>query len=139
MVYRDYYIEKQHTPNTINSCMELSILDLRLLNTAINLFIIYRYPNASATAFCTELAQLLKRNISILKSHSILSGDFNFHLDDLIHPDTPIFRDFLDSMGLVNYINFPTHQFGHSPDLFIEEDKNHCIQENQELRSQFLW
>ena len=82
--------------------MELSFLDFRLLN----LFIVYRYPTTSAIMFCIELAQLLKSNISTLKGDSILLGDFNFHLDDLIHLNASIFMDFLDSIGLVNCINF---------------------------------
>ena len=127
VVYRDYYMVKQHIPNTFCSCMELSILDFRLLNTAIILFIIYRYPTTSVITFCTELAQLLESNISTVKGHSILTGDFNFHLDDMINPNPSIFRDFLDSMGLVNYVNFPTHQFRQTLDIFIEEGKNHVI------------
>ena len=128
VVYRDYYMVKQHIPNTISSsCMELPILNFRLLNTAINLFVICRYPNISAIMFCTELAQLLESNISALKGHSILPRDFNFHLDGSIHPGTSIFRDFLDSTELVNYLNCPMHQFRHTLDLFIEEDNNHAI------------
>ena len=80
VVYRDYYMVKQHIPNTISSCMKLSILNFRLLNTDINLFIIYRYFTSSAITFCTELAQLLQSNISTLKGHSILTGYFNFHM-----------------------------------------------------------
>ena len=105
VVYREYYMVSQHIPRTISSCMELSILNFRLLNTAINLFIICRYPATSDITFCIELAQLYESNISTLKGHSILTGDFNFYLDDLIGPNASIFRDFLDSMGLVNYVN----------------------------------
>ena len=73
--------------------MELSVFKFRLLNTAINPLIIYRYTTTSAIMFCTELAQLLESNISTLKGHSILAGDFNFHLDDPSHPDDSIFRN----------------------------------------------
>ena len=81
VVYRDYHTVKQHIPNTISHCMELSILNYILLNTAINLLIIYRYPNTSAAIFCTELAQLHESNISKLKGDSILTRycvDFSY-------------------------------------------------------------
>ena len=73
------------------------------------------------------MAQLLESNISTLKGHSILTGEFNFHLDYLIDPDASIFRNLLDSMGLLNCVNFHTHQFGHTQDFFIEEDNNNVI------------
>ena len=118
---------RQHIPNTISSCMELSILNFRLLNTTTNLFIIYRYPNTSAITLYPELAQLLESNITRLKGHNIITWDFNFQLDNLIHSDASIFRDFLDSMGFLNYINFPMHQFRHTLDPFIEKENNHVI------------
>ena len=98
VVYRDYYTVKQHIPNTISSCMKLSILNFRLLNTAMNLFITYRYPTTIVITFCTELAQLFESNISTIKGNSILTRDSNFSSEVLIHTITSIFRDFLDSM-----------------------------------------
>ena len=40
-------------------------------------------------------------------------------MDNLQNPDTIIFRDFLESFGLINFVGFPTQQSHHTLDLFI--------------------
>ena len=106
--------------------MEFSILNVRLLNPAINMFGIYRYQTTSVFTFCTELAVPWVKHLNTERSQ-YSNWRFQLLLRWPNHPGTSIFRDFLDSMGLVNHINFPPHQFKHTLDLLMEEDNNHVI------------
>ena len=52
-------------------------------------------------------------------------GDLNIHMDNKADPGTVTFTNFLDSLGLVNHTQFPTHVSGHTLDLIItQEDSN---------------
>ena len=58
----------------------------------------------------------------------MLMGDLNIHMDDKADPGTVTFTDFLDSLGLVNHTQFPTHVSSHTLDLIIiQEDSNDIL------------
>ena len=70
----------------------------------------------------------IEDNITTLRGNLMLIGDLNIHMDDITHPGTVTFTDFLDSLGLVNHTKFPTHVSGHTPDLIItQEDSNDIL------------
>ena len=87
----------------------------------INLYVVYRIPNSSVISFCEILSNILTENIVTNHARPILLGDFNIHTDKLDNPDTITFLDFLDSLILINKVNFSTHTSGHMLDLIIEE------------------
>ena len=43
----------------------------------------------------------------------------NIHVDDPNDPDAIKFLDLLDTYGLTQHVNTPTHRLGHTPDLII--------------------
>ena len=49
----------------------------------------------------------------------VLLGDFNIHVDVPTDMDAIQFRDLLDSMGLQQHVERPTHIHGHTLDLLI--------------------
>ena len=52
-----------------------------------------------------------------LPSDFIIGGDFNLHFDD--KQEKSSFCDILESYDLLQHIDFPTHKFGRTLDLFI--------------------
>ena len=56
----------------------------------------------------------------ILSSELLLiTGNFNIHVDDPCDPDCVRFLDLLESMGLRQHVDVPTHKSDHTLDLII--------------------
>ena len=49
----------------------------------------------------------------------MITGDMNIHVDDPNDPDAIEFLDLLDTYGLTQHVNTPTHRLGHTLDLII--------------------
>lgn len=54
----------------------------------------------------------------------LVSGDFNFHLDDPSDADARKFMELMDTFGLLQHITTPTHVSGHILDLIISRLSN---------------
>lgn len=76
---------------------------------------IYRPPKPNKD-FIDEFNTFLT-HICSLSSNIILLGDLNIHMDNTNHALTKDFISCLDSFGLQQYIDFPTHSKGHILDL----------------------
>ena len=94
----------------------------------INLFVIYRFPNTSVLTFCNDLANVLEESILNLTGYISLVGDFNIHVDQVHNSDSITFSNFLDSFGLSNKVQFPTHKHQHTLDLVISSCTDGFIQ-----------
>ena len=57
----------------------------------------------------------------------IITGDLNFHLDDLQDPETVKFLRILDDHGLFQYVREPTHSGGHILDVVIVRDSSSIL------------
>ena len=99
--------------------MELLHLSVKVKSHVLSLYTIYRIPNTSVLTFCNEMANVLENNIVSDRVETILIGDFNIHMDDSEDLDTITFNDFLDSLDLINLVNFGTHTSNHTLDLVI--------------------
>ena len=71
----------------------------------------------SASVF-DEFSQFLE-NVVTCPEVLVISGDFNFHLDDLCDNDTKKFMDLLETFRLSQHVSGPTHLSGHTLDLII--------------------
>ena len=49
----------------------------------------------------------------------LIMSDFNIHVDNANDANAIKFLDLLDSMGLTNHVNIPTHRLNHTLDLII--------------------
>ena len=49
----------------------------------------------------------------------VIVGDFNFHFDNLCHPSTSKMIDLLNTFGLIQSVNQPTHKHGHIIDWTV--------------------
>ena len=83
LVMKDNIYVLQGTEYTLTLSMECVHTKIKVNNTCICLYIIYRIQNTSVLLFCEELAQLLDRYFLIDMENMILLGDFNIHMDDL--------------------------------------------------------
>ena len=120
VIYKSNLSVKVAPPtNNISEVMEHIDLTMNFKGLVVNLYVIYRFPNTSVIQFCDELSELLEENIVSDHGVLLLTGNFNIHMDNLQNPDTIIFSDFLESFGLINFVDFPTHQSRHMLDLFI--------------------
>ena len=74
--------------------------------------------SSTSARFFEEFATLLERLVTD-PSHLVITGDFNFHVNDQNDNESYIFSDILSSVNLIQHINFPTHVKGHTLDLII--------------------
>src|SRR3989441_2981141 len=91
---------------------------LTIASTSFTLLVIYRPPCSNSTLFQAEFSTLLEDLISS-PSELIITGDFNFHVDDPNSPSGSSFLTLLDTFGLSQLVSFPTHTAGHTLDLLI--------------------
>ena len=122
LVMKDYIYILEGTKYTLIISMECVHTNIKVNSTLICLYIIYKIANISVLLFCEELAQLLERYFLIDTQNMILLGDLNIHMDDLQHPNTIMFNNFLDSFNLKNCISFHTHTSKHHMDLCITDN-----------------
>ena len=54
----------------------------------------------------------------------LITGDFNFHLDDSLNNDSHKFNELLETFGLLQHVKGPTHTSGHTLDLLISRSTN---------------
>ena len=51
-------------------------------------------------------------------------GDFNIHTQDIENPDSLIYNNTMEALGLQQHINKPTHKLGNMLDLIYTESLN---------------
>ena len=101
-------------------------LDLAISSGSTNLHLlsVYRPPPSkknklTVAKFMNDFSALLE-SIIISSGKLIITGDFNFHMDDVpLKHDASLFMDLLDYYGLVQHASSSTHARGHLLDLII--------------------
>ena len=73
------------------------------------LLTIYRPPSLSETTFISDFSCLLEHLFSSSRSQLIITGDFNFDVNDPGNHHASSFLQLLSSVGLQQLISFPTH------------------------------
>ena len=61
-------------------------------------------------------------SLLITSSRLIVCGDFNFHMNDLHHPDAKKFQELIDSTGLKQHVEVATHKSGHTLDILLTRE-----------------
>ena len=73
--------------------------------------------------FLDDLTKFLMDKLAQLEN-IILLGDFNVNIDDKTSPDTVIFNDTMEALGLTQHVTQPMHNQDNILDLvFTELDK----------------
>ena len=79
----------------------------------------YRRSTLNITGVFFEKLATLFEIISTYQTTTVISSDFNIHVDDADNGPALRFHNLLDVFGLVQYITGPTHRLGHTLDLII--------------------
>ena len=101
--------------------IEHRVWSTTIRNKKLTLASIYHPPIGSSkgnthTKFLDEvskLTQLLMTNYTNL----VLLGNFNIHTQDTENPDSIIYNDMMEALGLQQHIDKPTHRLGNTLDL----------------------
>ena len=100
------------------SSFEHSMVEVKLTNnTKLVLVAIYRLQFISQCTFLEEFMDLLEM-LSVMEESWIVSGDVNLHMETNEHYATSL-KDTLLTYNLTQYVNFPTHQLGHTLDVVL--------------------
>ena len=112
--------EEYHFP-----CVECADFRLQIGEKTVIVCVLYLYPGSSVLDFVNNLCTYMEVNIN--RPHEvIILGDFNIKMEMDIPEDT------LDSFGLKNSVNFPTHAAGHTIDLVITDQTSDIISNIQQ-------
>ena len=102
---------------------EYSELCIKFETFSTRLVIVYRAPYSAshpvtAGTFISEFTTYLE-SIILSAEPLLITGDFNLHVDNPDDAEATEFLDTLESMGLKQHVNVPTHELGHTLDLVI--------------------
>ena len=123
------------TPSLVRSgekkIFEFSEWLIKCPSLTIRLIVVYRPTYSkehpiSPAIFNEEFGEYLQ-GVILSKEPLLITGDFNFHVDDCSDKDAAKFKDLLLEFGLQQHVNVPTHTDGHKLHLFINDAINHAI------------
>jgi hypothetical protein len=114
------------TVHDISDFKSFDLLDMTIVSgsTAMRLFTIYRPQYSSrrnkmtTPMFLTEFSTLLE-SVVLISTPVALVGDFNIHVNDETDTDARAFLEVLESAGLKQLVDFPTHRLGNTLDLVV--------------------
>ncbi|KAJ8045634.1 hypothetical protein HOLleu_08678 [Holothuria leucospilota] len=105
--------------------------------SSIILLTIYRPQSRSSgcsfNVFIDELATLFDHYL-LKPLPFMLCGDFNVHVDNQDDANAMCFQNLLSSYGLVQHVASPTHQLGHTLDLFITRASDPIVFRNMQCK-----
>ena len=118
---RCYTVKSLPTPATTTT--ECAIFEVSKGNISTKFIIIYRPPGVSTiTAFTDYICDLLEEHIDT--PNLFITGDFNIHINDISDNDAYLFKTSMESMGLSQHVQHPTHSSGNILDLFYSTDES---------------
>ena len=129
LIYRDNInlkIEKEYSFHT----MECADFSIKLPSKTIHLGLIYRPPDGSVLQFCQELTTYLEQDINTT-GNTLLMGDLNIHTNDPENQDFT-FDDTVESLGLRNQVNIPTHRLQNTVDIIITAEDSSIISDTHQ-------
>ena len=119
-------LDVKHTTTYDFASMECSDFRINLPNCIVNLAIIYRLPDRSVLQFALDILDYMERNINTTGS-PVITGDLNIKMNDKEDASTNTMLDILDSLDLVNHVNFPTPRSQNTLDLVITTNSNNVV------------
>ena len=99
---------------------EYSERNFSILEYSIKLIAIYRPPYSAAHPVLPgKLFEEFSNYLEDIVLCLLITGDFNFHLDDTVNRNTIKFNEMLETFGLKQHVCTPTHSSNHTLDLLI--------------------
>ena len=102
-----------------NKSLELSEWLIKCPSHTIRFIVVYRPTYSKAHPISLAIFGEYLQGVILSKEPILITGDFNFHVDDCSNKDAAKFKDLLLEFGLQQYVNVPTHRDGHALDLFF--------------------
>ena len=72
---------------------------------------------------------MLLETLTLVSDYLLLTGDFNFHMDEENDAAVNVFKDLLESACLKHHITIPTYRSGHTLDLIIDRQEDTKLSE----------
>jgi len=124
-------LKVQRTQTFTSLSFESIELSISAISVNLRLVVIYRMPPSSRnkikqSLFIDEFTDLLEK-LSAENGKLIIVGDFNINWLNKSNQERKQLKDILDSFGLVQHINEPTHQNGHLLDYIISRGTDELI------------
>ena len=128
VMFRDNLTVKKGEAAELRS-FEFSEWEIKAETDRIHLIIIYRTPYSEAhpvttSVFLEEFSTSLETAV-FCTNHLLITGDFNIHMDVAVDPDAIRMHGLLESTGLKQHDNIPTHISRHTLDLVITRLSDH--------------
>ena len=124
LLYRKQYNPTRQLVNTKYDLLEHTSWTVELKGKAITILAIYHPPLGQAgntiTRFIDQVGELFQYYLANHKNLVIL-GDFNIHVHDGTNPDSLVYINTLEALGLTQHISTPTHRLGGTLDLIYTE------------------
>ena len=106
-------------------------------STVMMLFAVYRPPPSTeneltSRLFLQEFSTYLEA-VPTVSQYLVMVGDFNVHVDDMEKRETQLLTEMLDTIGLQQHVQGPTHVKGHTLDLLISRKSQNIVLETTVL------
>jgi hypothetical protein len=130
LLYKKLMKIKEQKISHFNSFEYSESLIMCKINCVRNI-IVYRPPpseeNCLTTALFFEEFQRFLEYLITKPEDLLITGDFNFHMDDKNNYYASRFKCLLDSFSLTQHVTEPTHKDGHTLDLVITRSSDEII------------
>ena len=130
LLYSENIAVQEVDSGALNS-FEFSEYVVKHGNNNFHICIIYRPPYSAShpvtiQSFFQQFSGYLE-TVIFSPEPLLICGDFNIHVEIADNPDAVTFLDMLESMALKQYVNFSTHEHGHTLDLIITRSSDSII------------
>ena len=131
LLYKSRFKLKKLSPNISFKSFEFTDCTLIYASTSLRMVVVYRPPPSqknrlSVTLFLDEFSSLLEKLI-ISNGPLLITGDFNFHLDNPSDRAATRFRVLLDVFDLKQHVKNSTHKSEHILDLVITSSGDQLV------------
>ena len=128
LLHRKEYIITRLETNLQLDTIEHGVWSTTIRNRKLTLVDIYHPPAGSSTGntharFPEEISQLIQ---FLITNHTnlVLLGDFNIHAQDIENPNSLVYNDTMEALGLQQHIDKPIHKLENTSDLIYMESLN---------------
>ena len=132
MIHKSNFEVKRPKETRSFSHFELLERDVIINRYHFRLCVIYRPPPSRTNklknnTFFEEWSDFLDRLV-VIPNELLITGDLNFHLDNINSSDTRKCHETLSDHGLAQHVNGATHNKGHTLDVIITRENSKIVQ-----------
>ena len=127
-------IELRINASTCDKYTSFEFMDCNVVinGYSLRLTVVYRPPPSQknglkTSVFLEEEWPKFLAEFALEDKNTIITGDLNLHLDNQIDRETMRFNDVLQSSGMKQHVNEPTHVRGHTLDVVITREVDKII------------